>query len=275
MTAYIKNSLVVDSAEMQQIVACAAANNITVSLGYSENDGNSLYIGQCLITSSGIIKAKRRKLKATHMERTIFGDASGDSLYNVVDTELGRVGHLACWEHIQPLLKFHTISQREEIHISAWPPVYKHQGEELWSMSQEGLSYFISTLFISWLITRLGTQSLSKTYAAESQAFVLHCSAVLTQKGIDRMNLSSGMLMNTPGGGCSAVFGPDGRQLSENLDSQTEGIVYADLNMDDILKVKAFADCCGHYSRPDLLWLGVDAREKKHLMHVKDENSNA
>lgn len=82
----------------------------------------------------------RRKLKPTHMERTIFGEGSGGSLNNVVQVEgVGRVGALACWEHTQALLKYHTCVQREDVHIAAWPPVYEHRGGMgLWSMSREG-----------------------------------------------------------------------------------------------------------------------------------------
>jgi len=139
-TQYIKNSLVVDSPEMRTIQECAAKNKIVVSLGFSENDHNSLYIAQAIIDSDGKLLMTRRKLKATHMERTIFGDASGNSLMNVVTTSTGRrVGALACWEHTQPLLKYHTLHQREEIHCSAWPPIIPHTGgPDLWSMSKEG-----------------------------------------------------------------------------------------------------------------------------------------
>ena len=121
---------------------CAAKCKIVVSLGFSENDNNSLYIAQAIIDVDGKILMKRRKLKATHMERTIFGEASGDSLLNVVSTGIGRrVGTLACWEHAQPLLKYHTMCQREEIHCSAWPPTVSHRGgSDLWSLSREGES---------------------------------------------------------------------------------------------------------------------------------------
>jgi nitrilase len=49
-----------------------------------------------------------------------------------------------------------------------------------------------------------------------------------------------------------------------------EGTLYADLDFDEILRAKGFLDVCGHYSRPDLLWLGVDDREKKHLRSQED-----
>jgi nitrilase len=71
--------------------------------------------------------------------------------------------------------------------------------------------------------------------------------------------------MNQPGGGSSAVFGPDGRLLAEGPVGTEEGFVYADLQRDDILKAKGFLDVCGHYSRPDMLWLGVDKKEKTHV----------
>ena len=110
-----------------------------------------------------------------------------------------------------------------------------------------------------------GCRCLSQTYAIESQSFVLHTTAVFSQKGVDAMSTGAGVLFNSPGGGSSAIFGPDGRLLSEDLPQTEEGIIYADLEMDDILKAKGFLDTCGHYSRPDMLWLGVDDREKKHL----------
>lgn len=126
---------------MRTIQQCAAENGVVVSLGFSENDHNSVYIAQALIDSDGKLLMKRRKLKPTHMERTIFGDASGDSLTNVAQTKIGkRVGALACWEHCQPLLKYHTATQREEIHCAGWPPLSPHSGPELWSMSAEGKS---------------------------------------------------------------------------------------------------------------------------------------
>jgi nitrilase len=138
---YLQNSLKVESPEMQRIAECAQKNKIFVALGFSENFHDSAYIAQALIGSDGHILLNRRKLKPTHMERTIFGDASGDSLKNVAETNssLGRVGMLACWEHTQPLLKYHTYLQREAIHVAAWPPLWEHPGGPgLWSMGIEG-----------------------------------------------------------------------------------------------------------------------------------------
>ncbi|KAI8687496.1 CN hydrolase domain-containing protein [Fusarium keratoplasticum] len=123
---------------------------IIVVLGFSESRHGSLYISQAIIGADGQTLTLRSKIKATHMERTIFGDATAECLDSVVDTPFGRIGALSCWEHVQLLLKYHTYSQREQIHIAAWPPVFGHDGKSLWSMSREG------------------TEAIARTYAIES-----------------------------------------------------------------------------------------------------------
>lgn len=86
------------------------------------------------------------------------------------------------------------------------------------------------------------------------------------------MNLTGhSPLYGTGGGGDSAVFGPDGRRLTEPIPSDQEGIVYADLPMDFAITVKQLVDVVGHYSRPDLLWLGVDGKEKACVRVEKGE----
>lgn len=250
---YIQNSLRLHSPEMDSLRACARQNGIAVSLGFAENDDDSLYIAQALLGADGDVKVHRRKMKPTHMERTVFGDASAQCLASVASLpHLGpgggvRVGQLSCWEHIQPLLKFHTMAQREQIHVAAWPSLSPHSGPagpDLWSMSTEGC------------------QALARTYAVEATAFVLHCTAVLTDKAVAANRTAGSPLMGAPGGGSSAVFGPDGRKLTEDLDDKAEGILYADLDLDEITRIKMLAHCTGHYSRPDLLWLSTDAEVK-------------
>lgn len=70
---YVQNCLKVQSPEMQRIRDAAAESQINVALGFSERDGDSLYIAQALIDESGELKMTRRKMKPTHMERTVFG----------------------------------------------------------------------------------------------------------------------------------------------------------------------------------------------------------
>ncbi|KAK3308385.1 carbon-nitrogen hydrolase [Chaetomium strumarium] len=261
-TQYINNSLSIHSPEMDQIKAAARDHSVAVALGFSERTpSGSIYISQAIISRRGEVLMHRRKLKPTHMERTVFGDGSGRDLANVVEVDFGthgtvNVGCLACWEHTQPLLKYHTISQGETIHVAMWPPIAPSAGIEdpgLWSMSAEGCL------------------NLSQTYAIESAAYVVHTTAVCNQECIAAMRTQDGIVCRQPGGGHSCVIGPDGRRLTAPLGDGTgvdEGIVYADLDVARTTATKGFLDIVGHYSRPDLLWLGVDRRQKEVVVAV-------
>ncbi|KAM5510127.1 hypothetical protein FOXYSP1_10227 [Fusarium oxysporum f. sp. phaseoli] len=251
-----------ESEEMAQIKVAAKRNSIAVALGFSERTAtHSLYIAQAIISPQGELVMLRRKIKPTHVERAIFGDGSGRDLDNVVEldfgTEIGKVkvGTLACWEHTQPLLKYHTYSQGQVVHISMWPPVEPDVGPDgpgPYSISAEG------------------ALNLSQAYAIEGGAYVLHCTAVCNEKGIETMKTSDAMLFSQPGGGHSAAVGPDGRRLTLPLgggDPTVEGIVYADLDLERVVTNRGFLDVVGHYSRPDLLWLGVDKQQKEVIVH--------
>lgn len=175
-------------------------------------------------------------------------DATGGSscLSKVVDIpEVGRVGGLSCWEHIQPLLKYYTFAQNEQIHVGAWPPLdgFIEGSPGFYSMSIEGC------------------RNASQAYAIESQAFVIHCTTVLTEAGIQAMQTAGAPIMGHSIQGSSCVIGPDGRILSK-MDNPNEKLIIADLDLNLITKTKTFADASGHYSRPDLMWLGVDEKTK-------------
>lgn len=228
---YVQNSLRVDSPEFAAIKAAAAEHQIAVSLGFSERDGESVYIAQAIISADGTLSSKRRKMKPTHMERTIFGDAtSGECLSSLSDlAEVGKVGNLSCWEHIQPLLKFYTFSQGEQIHVAAWPPLdpFVDGSPGFYSMTDEGCL------------------TASRMYAIESQAFVLHCITLLTKPGLELMGTVGSPLMGSDAVGKSAVLGPDGRVLATTK-TNGEELLIADLDLSLITKTRTFADAAGH-----------------------------
>jgi cyanide hydratase len=126
---YREHSLPSDSEEMQRIREAARANKIFVSLGYSEIDRNSLYMSQVMISPTGDIINYRRKIKPTHVEKLLFGDGTGDTTESVVQTEIGRVGQLNCWENMNPFMKSYAVSLGEQVHIAAWPLL---PGKETW-----------------------------------------------------------------------------------------------------------------------------------------------
>jgi nitrilase len=97
---------------MDRLRVAAKESHILVVLGYSERAGDSLYMGQNIINTTGELLLSRRKIKSTHMERTAFGNPAGgaDTLFNVAETTVGRVSGLLCWACIaQPHAdRFHS-----------------------------------------------------------------------------------------------------------------------------------------------------------------------
>lgn len=233
---YNESSLEAGCEEDLMIAEAARRNNIQVVLGLSEKLGGSLYISQWHYGADGKMIDRRRKLKPTHVERTLFGESDGSHI-NVNDTELGRVGSLCCWEHLQPLVKYAMFSQNEQIHCAAWPSFTLYLG------AAHALSGEMN-------------MAVSQVYAAEGQCFVIAASALCSQEMCD-------MLCDTPdkqallqtGGGYSRIFGPDGQSVVEPLPADQEGLLIADIDLSMIAYAKNAADPVGHYARPDVFKL--------------------
>ena len=96
---YWADALTADAPELARIRSHAARHGIALVLGFAERAGGTLYISQLLTDTDGTVLAVRRKLKPTLVERTVFGEGDGRSL-GVHDSAVGRLGALACWEHL-------------------------------------------------------------------------------------------------------------------------------------------------------------------------------
>jgi nitrilase len=172
---YMANSLARESPEMDEIRAAVKAAGIFVVLGYSERAGASLYIAQSFISTEGVIVHHRRKIKPTHVERSIWGDGQAESLKSVVDSPFGKIGGLNCWEHLQPLLRYYEYSQGVQIHVAAWPPMFPlpSQKDLKWPFHETNTANLLVSQFL----------------AIEGQAFVLVASQVLTEGNLEKLNL--------------------------------------------------------------------------------------
>lgn len=230
---YHDNSLVVGSAEFNRLAQAAREAGIWVSLGYSEKAGGSLYMGQALIDDQGRVVKTRRKLKPTHVERTVFGEGDGSDLA-VMETAIGNVGMLCCWEHLQPLSKYAMYAQNEQIHIAAWPSFSVYRGAAY----------------------ALGAQlnnAASQLYAAEGGCFVVAPCATVSKAMHETLctdDLQRQLLLQ--GGGFARIYGPDGAPLGNTLAEDEEGLVMADIDLGVIALSKSAADPAGHYARPDV-----------------------
>lgn len=119
----------------------------------------------------------------------------------------------------------------------------------------------------------------SHVYAVEGGAFVLLPSQVQTVKGLKANGLgeeASPDDINAPhtavlGGGFSVVIGQDGKRLTEPLDPCWQGILYHDLDFNDIYIAKQTVDCVGHYSRPDIFNLLVNGKVNRQRVESGEE----
>ena len=230
---YIMNSPTVSGPQMQRIADAAKRNNIAVLLGYSESDGGSLYMAQALYNPDGTLANNRRKLKPTHVERTVFGEGDGSDL-NVTAMPYGNVGALCCWEHLQPLSKYAMYSMNEDIHCASWPSFSLYKG------AANALGAEVNN-------------AASLMYAVEGSNFVVAPCAVVGQSGHDFFcDTEPKKQMLQQGGGFARIYGPDGSSLAEPLAEDVEGILYAVCDPALQMISKSVADPAGHYSRPDV-----------------------
>lgn len=248
---YHEQSLPIDSPLIVRLRDTARANKICVVMGFSERDGGSLYMSQIIIDEKGDIVAHRRKLKPTHVERTVFGEGDGSDIA-VYDLPIGRVGALNCWEHFQTLTKYAMYAMHEQIHIAAWPGMALYQ-PEVYAFSSD--AQLVAT----------------QMYAMEGQTFVL-CSTQVVGKAAHQFFCESQTheKLIGYGGGFAQIFGPDGRALAERLPTDAEGILYADINLAEIAMAKQAADPVGHYSRRDVFSLQFNDQALGAVKRIKD-----
>jgi aliphatic nitrilase len=236
---------------MKRLQDAARRNRLNVVVGYSERSGGSLYMGQAIIDDSGELIEARRKLKPTHVERTVFGEGDGSDLVVKDLPDVGRVGALCCWEHLQPLTKYAMYSMNEQVHVASWPSFSLYRG----------LAYALGP--------ELNTAA-SQMYAAEGQCFVLAACATVSQEMVELLcDTEDKKELLKPGGGFAMIFGPDGSPLAEAIPEDQEGVLYADLDLGMISIAKSAADPVGHYSRPDVLRLLVNPSASPPVAEMK------
>jgi nitrilase len=225
-----RESLEVPGPDADRLAAIAREHGVWLVVGVNEIDPQrpgTLYNTLLYWSPAGELVLHHRKLVPTNHERLVWGQGDGRGL-RAVETPLGRIGGLICWENYMPLARFSLYESGVEIYVA--------------STADDGDSWQATLTHI----------------ALESRAFVIapchfQRAASYPQEFPLRALLEGRDML---GRGGSAILSPDGSYLAGPLYDE-EGILYAELDPNVLLQARQRFDAAGHYHRPDVLSLSV------------------
>lgn len=210
----------------------ARESGVYLVIGVVEREGGTLYCTVLFVAPDGAYLGKHRKLMPTASERLIWGFGDGSTL-TVLDTPLGKLGAVICWENYMPLLRMTMYSKGIQIYCAPTA-----DGRETWLPTMRHI-------------------------ALEGRCFVLSCNQFCRRSDYpaeyDTVFGDDPETIISRGGSC--VIGPLGQVLAgPNFDG--EGILTADLDMGDIARGAFDFDVVGHYARPDVFQLRVNEQAR-------------
>ena len=210
-----------------RLAAVAAEHGVWLVVGVNELDRGTLYNSLLYYSPEGTLAQHHRKLVPTNHERLIWGQGDGGGL-RALETPIGRIGGLICWENYMPLARFSLYESGVEIYIA--------------STADDGDAWQATLVHI----------------ARESRAFVVAPSHFQRSSAYpDDFPLRAELEgVDVIGRGGSAILGPDGAYLAGPLYDE-EGILYAELDPTRLFEERQRFDPAGHYHRPDVLRLTV------------------
>ncbi|MCA1424275.1 MULTISPECIES: carbon-nitrogen hydrolase family protein [unclassified Bradyrhizobium] len=238
-----KASVLVPGPEVEIVCKAARDTGCHVVLGVNERSPVSLgaiYNTLVFIGPDGALLGKHRKLVPTWAEKLTWTGGDGSSL-RVYDTEIGRLGGLACGENTNTLARFALLGQGELVHVASYislpvaPPDY--------DMAEAIKLRAIAHSFEGKIFTIVSCSTVSEEIIAAMETVVPDARARLQRK-------SSAF---------SGIIGPDGRVVGDPL-IDDEGIVYADIDLERCIQPKQMHDIVGHYNRFDIFDLRVNRR---------------
>jgi len=211
----------------------ARSNAIYLVVGVVEREAGTLYCSVLFFGADGNFLGKHRKIMPTGSERLVWGFGDGSTL-PVFDTELGKLGAVICWENYLPLLRTAMYSKGIEIYCAPTADARD-----------------------SWLAT-------VRHIAVEGRCFVLSCNQFNRRSDFptDYRSIFGESPDTVVCRGGSCIVDPFGNFLAgPNLES--EAILIAELDLDQVTRGKYDLDVVGHYARPDIFQLLVDERPKR------------
>jgi nitrilase len=233
-------SVVVPSEATQMLGAAARDAHITLVIGVIERvtsgaGQGTLYNSILTFGPDGSLFNHHRKLVPTYTERMIWGPGDAAGL-RAVDTPIGKVGALVCWEHWMPLARHAMHESGEDIHVALWPTVHEMH------------------------------QVASRQYAFEGRCFVVASGSVMRASALpaelephpEKVPSSDHWVMR----GGSAIIAPDGSYLAGPVYEQPT-MLFADVDVGRVREERMTLDVTGHYHRPDVFAFSVERDTKR------------
>jgi nitrilase len=230
----LSSAVNIDAHELSPLCDAAKDNKVTIVCGLNERDGKlsraTLYNTVVMINDQGKILNRHRKLMPTNPERMVWGFGDGSGL-NVVDTPVGKIGTLLCWENYMPLARYALYAQGIELYIA---PTYDSGDGWIGSMQH---------------------------IAREARCWVISCGVCLTKSDLPADFPEKQALYPEEdewiNPGDSVVIAPGGEIISGPM-RREKGILYAEIELNRVATSKRALDIVGHYARPDLFTLHVN-----------------
>jgi len=234
---YWENSVEVPGTAVEQISKATRQAGITLAIGIIERDNRyshgTLYCSLLYLAPDGNVIGLHRKLKPTGSERLIWGEGDGSTL-TVLDTSLGRIGGLICWENYMPLARMAMYGKGVQIYLA---PTADQRD--------------------TW-------QATLRHIACEGRCFVLGCNQFVRKEmypldlqELDEMQAQPEVMCR----GGSVIISPFGEVISGPVYDREE-ILYAELDLSEVARSKVDFDVTGHYARPDVFQLSINEQEQ-------------
>lgn len=236
-----QHSVTVPGKETDILCGLAKKHGIVIVIGINEtvNTGignGTIYNSLLTIDADGTIANHHRKLMPTYTEKLLYGIGDGQGL-KAVDTHLGRVGGLICWEHWMPMARQAMHNSGEHFHVAVWPTAHDVH------------------------------QLASRHYAFEGRCFVIAVGQIMRVKDFPEEFELPKHLQEKPDElvlkGGSAIIAPNGKYILEPQ-SDCEGVFVQEITgLDRIYKERLTLDTSGHYNRADVFDFAVNHERKQ------------
>lgn len=240
---YFESAIDVPGPACDAIGKAAKASGLHLVVGVIERDGGTLYCTALFFRPDGSLAGKHRKLMPTAMERLIWGAGDGSTL-SVVDSEIGRIGAVICWENYMPLLRTAMYAKGVELYCAptvdcrrSWAPSMRH-------IAMEGRCFVLSAVQFA------RRSDFPNDYPLDMPP--------LRDADNDPVLIDGGSVIVNPLG--EVLVGPD---------YEGERVLTAEIDRGLIAAGKFDLDVVGHYARPDIFQLQVDEREKRPVVSVR------